>query len=178
MTTLLCHTKPRWTGDGSMIPEKDIKIQSIGRYFKKSHIDHFGSLGLNVEFVSNGGPSNPHELDGEVKIFESWTKEFCYEKTYKIRWIKRFLMNIISILVQNCWALYQFHFKNQNKPTPLSHVEFIKHLACNLIGRKPAGKMLPHIARKFPDGHRQRDCVVKVSKMNLKKRYNQKRRPK
>ena len=73
-------------------------------------------------------------------------------------------MNIISILVQNCWALYQYHFKSQNKPTPYSHVDFIKNLACNLIGRKPnvAGKMLPHIAKKFPDGHRQRECVVKV----------------
>ena len=146
-----------------MVPDKDIKIQAMGRYFKKSYIERFGSLGLNVEFVANGGPSNPQELNGEVKIFENWTKEFCYEKTYKIRWIKRFLMNIISILVQNCWALYQYHFKNQNIPTPYSHVDFIKNLACNLIGRKPSGKMLPHIARKLPDGHRQRDCVVKVS---------------
>ena len=83
-------------------PGKDIKIQSVGRYFKKNHIEHFGSIGLNVEFISNGGPSNPQELDGEVKIFENWTKEFCYERTYKIRWIKPGILLLLNI--QRCWS--------------------------------------------------------------------------
>ena len=83
-------------------PGKDIKIQSVGRYFKKNHIEHFGSIGLNVEFISNGRPSNPQELDGEVKIFENWTKEFCYERTYKIRWIKPGILLLLNI--QRCWS--------------------------------------------------------------------------
>ena len=105
----------------SSLRHKDLKINSIGRYYGKSKVEHFSSIGLVVDFVPNGGPVDPGELLGEVKIFENWTKEFCYERTYKIRWIKRFLMNVISLLVQNCWALYQYHFNVQKKLIPYRH---------------------------------------------------------
>ena len=100
--SLTVLTQEHKISDVSENPGKDIKIQSIGRYFKKNHIEHFGSIGLNVEFISNGGPSNPQELDGEVKIFENWTKEFCYERTYKIRWIKPGILSV-GLSVGLCW---------------------------------------------------------------------------